>query len=247
MVATLEITLVQSPLLQHTLCNTMLLCELLLTDGTLLLGLLIGARRHGLALVVTPSGHVLLAIPQGLGLRGALLCDLLLALALLVELASTHILGVFHLLLASRLRLLGDLLSLGGLLRGDALHDRLALFGTTVDGFPTLRGSLLCTLCGFTAHGGLLARLRGLGRCGTLLASVGLRLCLCILLLTAVLLVVIPRLLLCAGCCNGTHGQDGADHGGQDVSTCGIQVHGDPRSSHDRRLLPRDALHDRAT
>jgi hypothetical protein len=224
--------------LHHAVIFTTLLRDLPLAQGTLLRGLLVGARRHGLALVVTTSGDILLAVPKGLALRGALLCNLLLAVALLVELARTHVLSVLHLLLASCLRLLGDLLTLSGLLGCDALHDGLALLGTAVDGFTALRGSLLCTLRRFATHGsllthgGLLTRLASLGGRSTLLAGPGLRLCFFRLLLTAVLLVVTPRVLLRAGCCNGAQGQDGADHDGQHVSTCGIQVHGDPLSGH---------------
>jgi hypothetical protein len=117
-----------------------------------------------------------------------------------------------ELLLASCLCLLGDLLPLRGLLRCDALHDGLALLATTVDGLTALRGSLLCALRGFATHGGMTS----LGGRGTLLAGPGLRLCFFRLLLTAVLLVVTPRVLLRAGCCHGAQGQGGADHDGQD-------------------------------
>jgi hypothetical protein len=212
-----------------------LLDDLLLMQCTLLRGLLVGARRH-----------VLLAVTQGLGLRSALLGKLLLLPALLVQLVLAHVLRVFGLLLASSLRLLGNPLALRGLLCRNTLLGSLALFGTVFDGSPVLGGSLLRTLRGFSTHDSLLACLFGLCGSRVLLAGLGLGLRFFGLLLTAVLLVVTPRFLR-ARLCNGADAQDGADHDGQDVSTCGIHVHGDPRSGHGRRFLPRDALHGRAT
>jgi hypothetical protein len=235
-VATLHLANVQGVLLlPDTIVRATLLHDLLLVQGALLRGLLIGTRCH-----------VLLAVTRSRRLRGTLLGKLLLLPALLVQLALAHVPGVLGLLLASLLCLLGDLLALRGLLCRDALLGGLALFGTVFDGSPVLGGGLLRALRSFATHGGLLACLFGLcGGC-MLFASLGLRLRLFGLLLTAVLLVVTTRHLR-ARLCNGADGQDGADHDGQDVSTCGIQVHGDPRSGHGRRLLPRDALHGRAT
>jgi hypothetical protein len=233
-VATLDLAHVERTLLLDAVCLATLLDDLLLVQCALLRGLLIGTRRH----------QVLLAVSQGLGLRGALLGQLLLLRTLLVHLARAHVPGMLGLLLASCLGLLGNLLALGGLLRRDALLGSLSLLGTAVDGSPVLGCSLLGTLRRFATHGGLLACLFGLCGGRVLLAGLGLRLF--GLLLTAVLLVVTTRLLR-ARLCNGADGQDGADHDGQDVSTCGVQVHGDPRSGHGRRLLPRDALHGRAT
>ncbi|HMB42931.1 MAG TPA: hypothetical protein VKM00_03525 [Luteimonas sp.] len=245
-VATLDLTHVEGTLLLDAMVLAALLHDLLLMQGALLRRLLIGSRRHRIALVATTRGHVLLAVTQGLGLCGALFGDLLLLTTLLVPLALANFLGVLDLLLAACLRLLGDLLALRSLLRRDALQGGLALFGTALFG-AALGGSLLLrTLRGFATHGGLLACLFGLRRCLMLLAGLGLCLRLFGLLFAAVLLVV-TTLLLRASLCNGADGQDGADHDGQDVSTCGIQVHGDPRSGHGRRLLPRDALHGRAT
>jgi hypothetical protein len=235
-VATLDLAHVERTLLLDAVCLATLLDDLLLVQCALLRGLLIGTRRH----------QVLLAVSQGLGLRGALLGQLLLLRTLLVHLARAHVLGMLGLLLASCLGLLGNLLTLRRLLRSDALHHGLPLFGAMLIGNPLARGGLLRTLRRFATHGGLLACLFGLCGGRVLLAGLGLRLRLLGLLLTAVLLVV-TTLLLRARLCNGADGQDGADHDGQDVSTCGVQVHGDPRSGHGRRILPRDALHGRAT
>lgn len=208
-VAALEIALVESTLLLGTIFLTMLVRELLLAHATLLRSLLLlhgallrsllgGTRRHGLALIVTSGGHVLLlAIARSglLRLCRTLLRDLLLVGALLVKLTLADVLGMLGLLLATCLRLLGDPLPLRGLLLGVALHHGLALLGTMLGGGTLLRGGLLRTLRGFTTHRGLLlARLGGLGLTGgsTLLASLRLRLCFFGLLFTAVLLVVTP-------------------------------------------------------